>query len=490
MYTYNQSGQVATATDAAGTSTYSYDSAGRLHADADAGSGATGTYAYNSLDQVTQVAYGSGNDTQSFGYDTLHRLSSDTIANASGATVASIGYGYNPNSDVTSVTTSGLATAGGTTGTVTNTYGYDQADRLTSWTATPSGGTATSQSYGYDNDGNMTNDNGVSYTYDARDELASSSTGTSYAYTADGDLQSAGSAAYTFDAYGQQITAGTSGNTWDALNRVVTAGEQNGSGTGEALTYEGVTGQVASDSSATYSRDPAGDITGVSAVAGGKTIALSDQHSDLSGLFTASGATMTGSVTYGPWGQVAGSTGPAVQVGYQGQWTDPRSGQVNMGSRFYQPGTGGFTSKDTYTGAEGGKSAVSDNLFAYGDDNPVTVTDPTGHAPSGSFRAGGISAADVASVAARAAEARTEAAGASAAAASARLAASSAATAAHGAETTANALNDAAQKATVLAAAAVVLAAQATAAAGAMQKEAESWQQKADDAWCFWPGST
>ena len=76
---------------------------------------------------------------------------------------------------------------------MTNTYGYDEADRLTSWTATPSGGTATTQTYGYDNDGNMTSDNGVTYTYDARDELVSSSNGTSYAYTADGDLQSAGS---------------------------------------------------------------------------------------------------------------------------------------------------------------------------------------------------------------------------------------------------------------------------------------------------------
>ena len=43
------------------------------------------------------------------------------------------------------MTTTGLAGAGGGTGTVTNAYAYDEADRLTSWTATPAGGTATTQ---------------------------------------------------------------------------------------------------------------------------------------------------------------------------------------------------------------------------------------------------------------------------------------------------------------------------------------------------------
>ena len=67
-------------------------------------------------------------------------------------------------------------------------YGYDQADRLTSWTATPTGGSATTHAYGYDADGNLVNDNGVTQTFDARDELTSDSNGNSYTYTAAGDL--------------------------------------------------------------------------------------------------------------------------------------------------------------------------------------------------------------------------------------------------------------------------------------------------------------
>jgi hypothetical protein len=108
------------------------------------------------------------------------------------------------------------------------------------------------------------------------------------------------------------------------------------------LTYDGLTNQVASDPSASYSRDPAGQITGVSTTAGSRLLALSTQHDDLSGLFTASGTALAGSVTYDPWGQVLASSGPAVQVGYQGQWTDPGTGQVDMGARFYKPSAGGF----------------------------------------------------------------------------------------------------------------------------------------------------
>jgi RHS repeat-associated protein len=445
-FTYNASGQLASATDAAGTSTYTYDSAGRLATDADAASGTTGTYSYNSLDQVTQISYGAGNDTQSFGYDSLHRLTSDTVSTAGGAQVAAIGYGYNANDDVTSMTTSGLATPGGGTGTVTNTYGYDEADRLTSWTAAPAGGSPVTSTYGYDGDGNLVDDNGVTQTYDARDELVSGSNGNTYTYTADGDLASqvtpdGTTLTSTTDAYGQQITAGSASSySYDALGRLVTAASLSGDGT-IPLTYDGMTDQVASDSSATYSRDPAGAIVGVDTAAGGQTLALSNQHGDLSGIFTAGGTSLTGSTTYDPWGQVLATAGPAIQVGYQGQWTDPATQQVDMGSRFYRPGTGSFDNTDTDAGGQGG-TAVTDNLYAYADDNPVSVADPTGHSPSSSQDGTGtVTEADVQAAAARAASARQRAAAAEAAAQSAAAAASAASRAASADAAQARALN-------------------------------------------------
>jgi len=428
-FTYNASAQLASATDAAGTSTYTYDGAGRLATDTDAASGTTGTYSYNTLGQVTQISYGTGNDTQSFGYDSMHRLTSDTVATAGGTQVAAIDYGYNANDDLTSMTTSGLATPGGGNGTVSNSYGYDLADRLTSWTATPAAGSPTTQTYGYDADGNLVNDNGVTQTYDARDELISDSNGNTYTYTADGDLASEVSSGgttstSTTDAYGQQITSGSASSyAYDALGRLVTA--QNLSlGTTIPLTYDGMTDQVASDSSETYSRDPAGAIVGVDTAAG-KTLALVNQHGDLSGVFAATGTSLTGSTTYGPWGQVLATTGPAIQLGYQGQWTDPITQQVDMGARFYRPGNGGFGNQDTYSGGEGG-AAVTDNLHAYADDNPMSIADPTGHSPSSQGGTGTVTEGEVQAAAGRLAEAEQVAARAKAAASSAENAAAAA----------------------------------------------------------------
>ena len=61
-----------------------------------------------------------------------------------------------------------------------------------------------------------------------------------------------------------------------------------------------------------------------------------------------------GPLSYDPWGQVLAATGPSIQVGYQGQWTDPGTQQVDMGARFYKPATAGFDNQDTYAGGEGG----------------------------------------------------------------------------------------------------------------------------------------
>ncbi len=76
---------------------------------------------------MTGISYGTGKDTQSFGYDSQHRLTSDTLKTSSGTTIASVGYGYNADGVITSETAAGLA------GPASSTYTYDEAGRLTSW---------------------------------------------------------------------------------------------------------------------------------------------------------------------------------------------------------------------------------------------------------------------------------------------------------------------------------------------------------------------
>jgi RHS repeat-associated protein len=77
-------------------------------------------------------------------------------------------------------------------------------------------------------------------------------------------------------------------------------------------------------------------------------------------------------------------------LGYQGGYTDPATGLVDMGARWYNPATGGFTSADTLlttTGPGDSTTATVGNPLAegapgpygYAADNPLTITDPTGH---------------------------------------------------------------------------------------------------------------
>jgi len=270
-YAYNGDGLTASVADADGTTSYTYDGAGRLATLADPVTGTTATYSYNSDSLVSGISYGSGKDTRSFGYDGMRRLTSDTLKTSSGATVASLTYGYSPDSEITSETTTGLA------GAASSIYTYDEAGRLASW----NNGTTTT-AYGYDSNGNLTQDGSKTYTYDARDELTSDATGT-YAYTARGTPSSepgpGGPLTVTFDAYGDQATAGTRSYAYDALGRLTA--DAPATGGAFQFSYAGSTGTIATDGTSGYAWNPAGTVldgTGAPGGGSGGVLALTDSH--------------------------------------------------------------------------------------------------------------------------------------------------------------------------------------------------------------------
>ena len=359
---YNADGQVATQTTTAGTSSFTYDNAGRPATLADAVTGDTLTYGYNADSELTSVGYGStGAASQSLAYNGLHELTGDTLTAPSGQAEASISYGYNANGDETSKTTTGLD------GASSNTYTYDDTNRLTSWN-----NGVTTVSYGYDADGNRIQVGNQTFTYDARDELLSGA-GSTYSYTPRGTLASVTTGGTTtnstFDAFNELITQGSQHNSYDAFGRVVT-------GQGYSFSYSGVSNDVASDGTYAYSRDAAGNLVGIGNGTG-SVLALTDQHRDVVGQFTATGAALSGSTSYDPLGAVLATTGQLGNLGYQSGWTDPSTANVNMDSRWYNPATGQFISRDSATNSAIPNSAVA-NTFAYGDDNPLTAYDPLG----------------------------------------------------------------------------------------------------------------
>jgi RHS repeat-associated protein len=370
-FSYNGDALMTSRTDAAGTTSYTYDNNDRLNKLTDAATGTALTYKYNQLNQVSQIKYGSTGDVRAFGYDGLHRLASDTLQTASGTTVASINYGYDPNGNLTSKTTTGFA------GAAANTYSYDWANRLTSW----SNGTTTTN-YSYDASGNRTQIGASNFTYDARDELVTGA-GKTYTYTARGTLvsrtSSSGTANFSFDAYGQQITASTKTYAYDALGRMVTDTPSGGSAL--TLSYSGTDNTPASDSLSTYTWDPSGGLIGIGVPGGPQSagvLAFTDLHTDVVGNFTASASALSASTAYDPLGQPLTTSGTmAGKLGFQSGWTDAATGKVDMGSRWYAPVIGQFSSRDT-TLVSPVPNSVAANPFAYVDDNPLTRTDPTG----------------------------------------------------------------------------------------------------------------
>jgi RHS repeat-associated protein len=365
-FAYTPDGSLASRVDAAGTTAYTYDSADRLATLTNTGANVSIGYHYNTLSQPDVLTYNTTGDTRTFSYDTLHRVTGDELRTSNGTSVAKISYGWDANSNETSKTTTGF------TGAAANTYTYDLANRLTSW----NNGTTTT-GYAYDKSGNRTQAGSDAFTYDQRDQLLTSENGaTSYTYTPRGTLSTqtgaSGTLTTTTDAFGQVATQGVTGGgtrsyTYDPLGRVLLPG----------FAYTGPGNTLATDGAATYTRDDNGALVGVAA-GSNQTLAWTDLHTDQVAQFTPTATTVSGSTTYDPLGRTIATAGMAGNLGYQSEYTDPQTQRANMAARWYNTATGQFDTRDTAANNPIPNSANA-NPFAYGNDNPLTVTDPTGH---------------------------------------------------------------------------------------------------------------
>jgi RHS repeat-associated protein len=366
-YEYNADGSLTKRVDGAGTTTYQYDPLGRPATVQNTAAGVNMTYGYNNLSQVETIAY--GGNTRTLRYDALKRLASDEVKTSAGVSLGKIAYEWNNNDSLTKKTTTGF------NGASTNTYTYDLADRLIGW---DNGVTPTV--YAYDKSGNRVQAGTKTFAYDQRNQLTSDSGGTTYRYTARGTLastvQGGQTVETTTDAFNQVVSQGSKSGgrstySYDGLGRVI---QPN-------LTYTGVGNDVAADGSSVYVRDVADQLVGVSSSAGNR-YAWTDAHTDVVGEFTATGTALSGSVSYDPWGKVLAAGGMTGRLGYQQEWTDQTTGKVNMWSRWYDPETGAFDTRDTATNSPTPTSG-SANRFAYAEGDPMSNTDTTGNAVDG-----------------------------------------------------------------------------------------------------------
>jgi RHS repeat-associated protein len=257
--------------------------------------------------------------------------------------------------------------AGGTQGPTENySYAYDDGARLTGFT-----GPVGSTTYTYDLAGNRTGANGATFVYDERNRLVSGA-GLTYAWSPRGSLVSTtgtGGATYSFDGLDRMTGAGGVTYTYDSLDRV-----QLRSGAA-AFTYAGLETDPVGEGTNLYRRSPSGSLLGLSR-AGVSVLAGMERHGDLAFTLNPANGAITDTVVNDPFGKTLSVTGVKPSIGFQGDYTDPTNGLVWMAARWYSPGTGTFTTRDTYAGSVGAYGTL--NRYTYGLNNPLRFTDPTG----------------------------------------------------------------------------------------------------------------
>ncbi|WP_149256886.1 RHS repeat-associated core domain-containing protein [Actinomadura sp. K4S16] len=362
-WTYNGDGQPTVRSDAAGTANFGYLN-GRLKTVQDGLTGTVQTLGYNAAGQPDQIDYGAGR-IRAADYDDLGRITGDTLKNDQGSIVASVSYTYDDNDQTTSKTTAGTA------GAAEQTYGYDQAGRLTSWSH---GGDTTH--YEWDDSGNRTKAGDVEATFDQRNRRLTNGS-TTYTYTPRGTLATESTSGgptttYDFDAFDRLTTSGGTTYTYDGLDRPATRNDT-------PFTYAGLGTDPVADGGKRYARGPSDEP--IATTQGLSTrITLSDKHDDVFGTFDPSKplTTLTDSVAYDPFGNTTATTGTRPGIGYQGDWTDPETGQINMGARWYDPSSGSFTTRDTAT-LDPADGAINANRYTYANGDPLNTIDPTGH---------------------------------------------------------------------------------------------------------------
>lgn len=255
-----------------------------------------------------------------------------------------------------------------------STYGYDRLYRLTS--ASDASGTRT---YTYDPVGNrLTKVAGgtTTYTYDRADRMTA-----------------AGPLSVTVDAKGNLTARGTDTFAFDQANRLISATVL---GSTETYVYDGNDTRF----SRKVGANPA--VRQISDIAPGLPVTISDgtrktvyghgvayavtgtavevYHTDGLGSVRALTNT-TGSViaTYrtDEWGVATATTGSSTQpLSFTGEPRDA-TGLTYLRARYYDPSLGRFLSRDTWLGAPSEPQTL--NHYTYANNNPTTLTDPSGH---------------------------------------------------------------------------------------------------------------
>ena len=408
---YDSDSRKTSMVDGTGTTSYSYDDAGRLTGRTSPQGGVS--YAYNAAGQKTSQTVSSqttsytydaagrmltavsGSGTTTYAYDTLGRLSTTAFPNTTGETRT-----YDSTTgDLVEIEAKNTSTNAVIS---SQTYTFDALGRKT--TETNAGGSV--RSFSYDTAGQLTaevrtgtNAYSVGYSYDAAGNRLTKTLGgvtEYYDYDSANKLQSAGAKSYTYDDAGNttSVTAGSDTTTlsWDGAERMT--GITYPSSATNSFTYNGLGQRVGkTDSTGTLSYKLADDAIDsnvladgqatyqygmglVSEVRGGNTRVYHADSLGTTRAMSGSSGSASASLETDAFGQtvsVGGTFTPFGFAGGHGYQSDPDSGLMKLGHRYYDASIGRFLSRDPIQDG--------DNWYVYCGNDPLNSVDPSGLNP-------------------------------------------------------------------------------------------------------------
>ncbi|MCL4394288.1 MAG: hypothetical protein M1482_05700, partial [Chloroflexi bacterium] len=325
---YNAAGQLLSLNFGDGTATtYAYNSQNlrltRLQTTGGTEAIQDLTYAYDAVGNVTGLTDGVRNESTTYEYDELDRLTSASIAGLYTQT-----WEYDAVGNITQRTDNGTQ------------KNYTYGDPAHKHAATAVGG----QNYSYDANGNMTDHAGDSLTYDSENRLT--------------QVNSSGVISdYAYDGAGNRV------------KKAVTAG-----GTTTTTFYVGNYFEVTGSSTTKYY------YFGAQRVAMRNAQGVTYLHGDNLGSTSVTSGAVASSQTYFAFGGVRTTTGNVpTDFGFTGQRFDSDAGLMYYVARYYDPAIGRFTQPDTLIPDLYDPQSL--NRYTYVRNNPVRNTDPTGHDP-------------------------------------------------------------------------------------------------------------
>ena len=444
-YSYDANGQTAArvqAGDGVGGATHSteylYDDADlpvaaasdQVTGNANPATGTRWTWAYDQVGRpVTQVDPNGQTETTAYNADST--VAGKTVAAPGGATLANWTYQYNNDQQITTQNLTTETGAAGSTGTCnsaattgpctgTDTYSYDAAERLLSYTDA----TNTAHAVGYDHDGNRTSYGTVHQTYNADDtgNQTTTAAGTQTdSYNSLGDLHSDGCNTYSYDGFDRTTkiadpgggtcgAASTVTDTYDGLDRQTSHADSTPLGpVATDIDYDGATNTVASETplgvtsliATGYTLTATGTPIAETALAGiaGTQFLAADGTNDIT-LTTTDNTTSTVACTarFDPYGNPTNpQTGDPQHVCdtgttpsdlfYNTARHDATSGTYQYGARTYDPTKDTFLTPDSYRAAPPtanqsvGTDPLTRDTYTYANGDPINLDDPTGHRP-------------------------------------------------------------------------------------------------------------